>query len=70
MKNFDELREHIAENTKTVTMKEITNKTWDIWREMRDNEKTVLDGDFFIVQMLSWYIICCECDKIAPVSGY
>lgn len=70
MTNFDELREYIADNTNTVTMREISNKTHDIWWSMKDNEETVLDSEFFEVQMLSWYIICCECDKIIPVSGY
>ena len=70
MTQFDELRMYIQENTKRVTMREITNRTHDIWRSMRDNNETVLDSEFFECQMLSWYIICCECDKVAPVSGY
>lgn len=70
MTNFYELHEHIAKNANTVTMKEITNKTCDIWRQMRDNEETTLDVDHFVVEMISWYIICCECEKIVPVSGY
>lgn len=70
MTNFDELREYISNNTKKVTMREITGITYDIWRSMKSNNETELDYEFFEYQMLSWYIICCECDKVVPVSGY
>lgn len=70
MTNFKELREHIQANTKTVTMREIRNKTHDIWRTMIDNNETTLDSEFYEEQMLSWYIICCETRHIVPTSGY
>lgn len=70
MTNFDELRNYIQENTERVTMKKITDKTWDIWHQMRTKNETTLDGDYFVKDMLSWYIICCECEKIVPRSGY
>lgn len=70
MEKFDELREFIQKNIDKVTLREITQETWRVWRTMWDCKETSLDVEFYQMQMVSWYIICCETRHIVPVSGY
>lgn len=68
MESMREIQNWIRDNTHGVTMKRISDKVFDVYNEHRD--EFVLSREFYDREMLAFYIICCEVERIVPVSGY
>lgn len=66
MEKMFELKDYISAHTKEITMKQIREMTYEVYKDM----DTSLEFEWYYADKLSFYIICCEVEHIVPVSGY
>lgn len=66
MEKMFELKDYISAHTKEITMKQIKEMTHEVYKEI----DTSLEFEWYYADMLSFYIICCDVEHIAPISGY